>query len=248
MEGRVAQLVEQLAEPVARIEASKKEHDELSARYKQLEDRHAELLRNASQRNDSDVTQDITNLRSKVEAKSAQVMMAEARASQVTTSLSAQMAQTQLTGAQPPATGALLDFDGVSASVSPTSTKAKSTFDEWDNWGSTAREEFSPQVQALSTPTQRHRKVPSEIPAVTAALVDNGGGFFESIDADPFGQSNDSSPAPAIPASSFDDPFGAPPPTPPGDFDDPFGAAPSPGPTPPTSARASFVDSDPFAM
>ena len=254
MEGRVTQLVEQLAGPIERIEASKKEHEELSARYQQLEERHAELSQNASQQNHSQMMQDNVSLRAKVEAKSAQIVMEETRASQAaTTSLSAQMRETQLTATQPPATAALMDFGGVSAAstnISPASANAKSTFEEWDNWGTTAREEASTQTRASSMPAQRHRKVPSEIPAVTAALIEGDGGFFDSIDSDPFGQSNEStSPAPAIPPSSFgDDPFGAPPPTPPGDYDDPFGAPPSPGPTPPQSARASFIDIDPFAM
>ena len=251
MEGRVAQLIEQLAGPIERIKASKEEHEELSARYQQLEERHAELLRNASQQNDSQMTQDSVSLRAKIEAKSAQIVMEETRASQAaTTSLSAQMRETQLTATQPPATAALMDFGGVSAtSTNPTSANAKSTFEEWDNWGTTAREEASSQTRASSMPAPRHRKVPSEIPAVTAALIEGDGGFFESIDSDPFGQSNASaSPVPTIPPSAFvDDPFGAPPPTPPADFDDPFGAPPSPGPTPPQSARASFVDIDPFA-
>ena len=102
-------------------------------------------------------------------------------------------------------------FGEPQAAASPASVKAKSTFDEWDSWGRTTREE-TPETTAASPPkataptahpapttaAARHQKTPSEIPAVAAALGDgNEGGFFDDFDADPFAAA--ASPPPHLP-------------------------------------------------
>ena len=148
--------------------------------------------------------------------------------------------------------------------MSPGTKDGRESFDAWDNWATTSRVEKNKTAPP-------HRRFPSEIPAVAAALGipsdTGGGGFFDSLDddSDPFGGGvpapppQKSSPADlvadfAAPSdASFDDPFGAPPPTPPGA--DPF--APSadthgdddvddpfgaPPPTPPPA------NNDPFAL
>ena len=249
----------------------------MSARYKELEERHAELVATASS-GTSAVEQDLVDMRAKVHAKTIAVEAEEARlrAGAFASSTAAVQPSSLETKRQDIALAEhqrSSSFFDVSAPAPPrerapvavnASTKdGRESFDAWDNWATTSRVE-----KATTSTAPSHRRVPSEIPAVAAALGipsdTGGGGFFDSLDddPDPFGGGvptpppQNSSPAADFAApldASFDDPFGAPPPTPPGadpfapsadahgddDIDDPFGAPP---PTPPPA------NNDPFAL
>ena len=266
MQTMAQNLIEQIGEPIHRIEAAKKEHDALSQQYTELEKRHTELTTSAA-RGTSAIEQDLVDMRAKVHAKSATVESDEyrSRAGALASATTAARSESQQSSS----------FFDVSALAPPqarapvaNSTAAKggkASFDAWDNWATTSREDkvAMPPPAAAAVPTPSHRRVPSEIPAVAAALgpSDTGGGFFDSLDGadDPFGvgaptpppQKSSLAAESVSPVdASYDDPFGAPPPTPPGadpfaqssgahddDIDDPFGAPP---PTPPAY--------DPFAL
>jgi len=262
LRARVEELASELDEHAGRINERGVEYEELSARYAELEKRHEELTR-SSGGNDSTSSRDLGAFRAKIEEKEAQIAAEESRARRAAASASAETAARP----KPKPEAALMDFGldplinaptsaPVASASAPTTTSspdaaAKTAFDEWGNWGVSAREE----TPAAATTTRR-RDAPSEIPAVAAALDTSDGGFFDAIDAPPPPSTTVTTPAPiprarSPPAdgdASFDDPFGAPPPTPPdvdASFDDPFGPAPSPGPTPPR--RSVSLDVDPFA-
>jgi len=261
LRARVEELASELDEHAGRINERGVEYEELSARYAELEKRHEELTR-SSGGNDSTSSRDVGALRAKIEEKEAQIAAEESRARRAAASASAETAARP----KPKPEAALMDFGldplinaptsaPVASASAPTTTSspdaaAKTAFDEWGNWGVSAREETP------AATTTRRRDAPSEIPAVAAALDTSDGGFFDAIDAPPPPSTTVTTPAPiprarSPPAdgdASFDDPFGAPPPTPPdvdASFDDPFGPAPSPGPTPPR--RSVSLDVDPFA-
>lgn len=261
LRARVEELASELDEHAGRISERGVEYEELSARYAELEKRHEELTR-SSGGNDSTSSRDVGALRAKIEEKEAQIAAEESRARRAAASASAETAARP----KPKPEAALMDFGldplinaptsaPVASASAPTTTSspdaaAKTAFDEWGNWGVSAREETP------AATTTRRRDAPSEIPAVAAALDTSDGGFFDAIDAPPPPSTTVTTPAPiprarSPPAdgdASFDDPFGAPPPTPPdvdASFDDPFGPAPSPGPTPPR--RSVSLDVDPFA-
>lgn len=282
MQGMVQNIIDQMGEPMHRIEEAKKEYDALSVRYKELEERHAELVAPASS-GTSAVEQNLVDMREKVRAKTIAVETEEARlrAGAFASSTAAAQQSSLETKRQDIALAEhqrSSSFFDVSAPVpprerapvamSPGTKDGRESFDAWDNWATTSRAEKNTMATATATP---HRRFPSEIPAVAAALGipsdTGGGGFFDSLDddSDPFGGGvpapppQKSSPANfvadfAAPSdASFDDPFGAPPPTPPGA--DPF--APStdahgdddvddpfgaPPPTPPPA------NNDPFAL
>lgn len=252
MQKRVEELTEKLVEPIKRIEAYKKEYDELTEKLSKLEAQHAEMSKSDDSQ-ERQLAQDVANMRLNVESKSSQIAADQARLDQ------ARAAQPHTLASSQPVVPNIFDFGDAPAlapapAVSPASAKARSTFDDWDNWGSTTREEASVAKEPKHAPivalASNHRKVPSEIPAVAAALGDSGGNFFDSIDETPaparVQATQVSSPPSSIDPFAGDDPFGQPPPTPATDsFDDPFGAAPSPGPTP-LGARRS-LDIDPFA-
>jgi hypothetical protein len=267
MRAKVEALAAQLSQPIERIEASKKEHAELSNEYRDLETRHAALTQQSRE-------QPIAPRVAPVQLESRQENgVAQEQRQQL-------MTAPTTTAAPQKASAPLVDFGfgEPQAAASPASVKAKSTFDEWDSWGRTTREE-TPETTAASPPkataptahpapttaAARHQKTPSEIPAVAAALGDgNEGGFFDDFDADPFAAAASPPPNPEpypcpdpSDASLDDDPFGVPPspgPTP-GKLpivdasfdDDPFGAPP---PTPPGSTLRpqSSLDLDPFAF
>jgi len=250
-------------------------------RYKELEERHAELVAPASS-GTSAVEQNLVDMREKVRAKTIAVETEEARlrAGAFASSTAAAQQSSLETKRQDIALAEhqrSSSFFDVSAPVpprerapvamSPGTKDGRESFDAWDNWATTSRAEKNTMATATATP---HRRFPSEIPAVAAALGipsdTGGGGFFDSLDddSDPFGGGvpapppQKSSPADfvadfASSDASFDHPFGAPPPTPPGA--DPF--APStdahgdddvddpfgaPPPTPPPA------NNDPFAL
>jgi hypothetical protein len=256
MRAKVEALADQLSQPIERVEAAKKEHAELSDEYQNLEARHAALTQ-----------------QSREQPRAAPVHVDLRHENGIAPEQRQQPPPTTTTAAPPQkASAPLMDFGfgEPQPTASPATVKAKSTFDEWDNWGRTTREDApapsaAPKTTAPSasapTPTPRHQKTPSEIPAVAAALGDgNEGGFFDDLDADPFSTTTTT----ADPSeASFDDPFGVPPspgPTPgkpptiiddddDDDVDDPFGAPP---PTPPGATtqfhRPSSIDLDPFAF
>jgi len=258
LRARVEELASELEEYAGRIGERRAEYEELSAQYAELEKRHEELTRSSGGGNDSTSSRDTAALRAKIEEKEAQIAAEESRARRAAANASAETAAKPRPeilmdfGLDPlmdaPTTAPVASASAPSTQSSP-GTTAKNAFDEWGNWGVSAREETP------AAATSRHQKVPSEIPAVAAALDTSDGGFFDAIDAPP-PPSTIAKPTPIPRASSppadadisYDDPFGAPPPTPPGvdvSFDDPFGAAPSPGPTPPR--RLVSIDVDPFA-
>lgn len=265
MRAKVEALADQLSQPIERVEAAKKEHAELSDEYQNLEARHAALTQ-----------------QSREQPRAAPVHVDLRHENGIAPEQRQQPPPTTTTAAPPQkASAPLMDFGfgEPQPTASPATVKAKSTFDEWDNWGRTTRENApapsaAPKTTAPSasapTPTPRHQKTPSEIPAVAAALGDgNEGGFFDDLDADPFASTTaaqnpepDHHHHPDPSKASFDDPFGVPPspgPTPgkpptididdDDDVDDPFGAPP---PTPPGAAtqfhRPSSIDLDPFAF
>lgn len=250
MQKRAEELTAELDEPIKRIEAYKKEYDELTEKLYKLEAQHAEMSTNDGSE-ERQLEQDVISMRLKVESKSSQIAANREKSNPTSAPQPPTFTSSQ------PVVPSLLDFGDApvpTPAISPTSAKARSTFDEWDNWGGTTREEVSvtkePKQTSTAELTSNHRKVPSEIPAVAAALGDSGGNFFDSIDKPPapaLAQAPPVSPPPSsIDPFAGDDPFGAPPPTPTMDaFDDPFGAAPSPGPTPPGARR--FLEIDPFA-
>lgn len=261
MRAKVEALADQLSQPIERVEAAKKEHAELSDEYQNLEARHAALTQQSREQPHAAPVQ--------VDLRQENGIAHEQR----------QQLPPPPTTAAPPqkASAPLMDFGfgEPQPTASPATVKAKSTFDKWDNWGRTTREDAPapapaapkttapPASASMPTPTPRHQKTPSEIPAVAAALGDgNQGGFFDDLDADPFATTTTASTQNPDPSeASFDDPFGIPPspgPTPgkpptididDDDVDDPFGAPP---PTPPDAAtqiqRPSSIDLDPFAF
>jgi hypothetical protein len=197
MQGMAQNLIDQMGEPMHRIEEAKKEYDALSARYKELEERHAELVATASS-GTSAVEQDLVDMRAKVRAKTIAVESEEARlrASAFASSTAAAQPSSLETKRQDIALAehqSSSSFFEVSAPVPPrerapvamnTSTKdGRESFDAWDNWATTSRVEKN--KTATAPP---HRRFPSEIPAVAAALGipsdTGGGGFFDSLDDD----------------------------------------------------------------
>lgn len=261
MRAKVEALADQLSQPIERVEAAKKEHAELSDEYQNLEARHAALTQ-----------------QSREQPHAAPVQVDLRQENGIAHEQRQQLPPTTTTAAPPQkASAPLMDFGfgEPQPTASPATVKAKSTFDKWDNWGRTTREDAPapapaapkttapPASASMPTPTPRHQKTPSEIPAVAAALGDgNQGGFFDDLDADPFATTTTASTQNPDPSeASFDDPFGIPPspgPTPgkpptididDDDVDDPFGAPP---PTPPDAAtqiqRPSSIDLDPFAF
>ena len=229
MRAKVEALADQLSQPIERVEAAKKEHAELSDEYQNLEDRHAAL------------TQQSREQQPAAPPRAAPVQV-DLRQENGVAQDHRQQPPTTTTAAPQKASAPLMDFGfgEPQPTASPATVKAKSTFDEWDNWGRTTREDApapaaaprttAPPASAAPAPTARHQKTPSEIPAVAAALGDgNQGGFFDDLDADPFAATTSSPPPSSTqnpePDLHHPDPSEA-------SFDDPFGVPPSPGPTP----------------